>query len=226
MSCFVWRAEAGMRTEVVLIVWLHHRRYGAMIATVESWFAALVLLSGIIGTLCIALRCMMMHSFLFVFVLIFACQEWNGSFFKRLYLCDLGLRIQLNHPPGSICQWRTAGHKNFVVLHTNGIHLVNVDFCGCSPTISNRQQLLRTSWWPATPLEPRTCATFALLNQFHLLSLQGKTSAFDFYRSLQYITENHSLEKLPVSNMSAVFVTIFTAYRLLESSTQFYADDT
>jgi hypothetical protein len=134
-----------------------------------------------------------------------ACQEWNGSFFKRLYLRDLGLRIQLNHSPGTICQWRTAGHKNFVVLHTNGIHLVNIDFCGCSPTVSNRHQLLRISWWPATPLEPQTCATFTLLNQFHLLSLQGKTSAFDFYRSLEYISENYGLEKLPVSDTFALF---------------------
>ena len=63
--------------------------------------------------------------FVFVLVLTFVYQEWNGSFFKRLYLRDLGLRIQLNHPPGSICQWRTTGHKNFVVLHTNGIHPVN-----------------------------------------------------------------------------------------------------
>lgn len=125
-------------------------------------------------------------------------KEWNGAFFERLHLRDLGLRIQLNHPPGEICQWRVAGHKHFVVLHTNGIHFVHVDFCGCSPTIPHRSQLLRASWWPAMPLEPQTCATLGLLNQFHLLSLQGKTSAFDFYRSLEYVFENGP-GKLPVS---------------------------
>jgi hypothetical protein len=132
-------------------------------------------------------------------------QEWNSSFFEHLYLRDLGLRIQLNHPPGSICQWRTASHKDFVVLHMNSIHSVNIDFCGCSPAVSNKQQLLHTSWWPAMPLELQMCARFALLNQLHLLSLQGKTSAFDFYRSLEYITENHGLWKLPVSNIPTTF---------------------
>jgi hypothetical protein len=157
--------------------------------------------------------------------LIVSAQEWNGSFFERLCLRDLGLRIQLNHPPGSICQWRSAGHKNFVVLHTNGIHLVNVDFCGCNPTVSNKRQLLRTSWWPATPLEPQTCATFTLLNQFHILSLQGKTSAFDFYRSLEYITENHGLKKLPVSSINWLYlVAILTGYQFIGSFARLHAN--
>jgi hypothetical protein len=170
-------------------------------------------------------RCATIIFLLFGLVkLITSGQEWNGSFFERLYLRDLGLRIQLNHPPGSICQWRTAGHKNFVVLHTNGIHSVNIDFCGCSPAVSCKRQLLRTSWWPATPLEPQTCATFTLLNQFHLLSLQGKTSAFDFYRSLEYITENHGLEKLPVSSISASFGVILTGYQLIGSFARLHTD--
>ena len=114
----------------------------------------------------------------------------------------------------------------WIVTESTTLNRTNVDFCGCNPIISNQQQLLRTSWWPATPLEPQTCATFTLLNQFHLLSLQGKTSAFDFYRTLEHITENHGLEKLPVSNMSIVFIAIFTGYQFVESSTQFYTDDT
>jgi CxC2 like cysteine cluster associated with KDZ transposases len=170
-------------------------------------------------------RCATIIFLLFGLVkLITSGQEWNGSFFEHLYLRDLGLRIQLNHPPGSICQWRTASHKNFVVLHTNGIHSVNIDFCGCSPAVSCKRQLLRTSWWPATPLEPQTCATFTLLNQFHLLSLQGKTSAFDFYRSLEYITENHGLEKLPVSSISASFGVILTGYQLIGSFARLHTD--
>lgn len=129
-------------------------------------------------------------------------QRWTGQFFDRSSLRDLGLRVQLGHPPGRLCQFRSAGHKDFVVLHINGIHFVNVDFCGCNLAGESRQQLMRASWWPATPLEPQTCATFALMNQFHLLSLKAKVSAFDFYRSLEYLTHNFGLEKLPVRTLS------------------------
>lgn len=111
----------------------------------------------------------------------------------------MGLRIQLGHPLGQRCQFRKPGHKDFVVIHTNGIHLIDVDFCGCTSAPEHRGQLLREGWWPATALDPQTCSTFAVLNMFHLLSLQGKLSAYDFYRALEYATENFGLKKLPVS---------------------------
>jgi hypothetical protein len=126
-------------------------------------------------------------------------QQWNNDFFQPASLRDFGLRVQLGHPPGQRCQFAHPGHKDFVVLHVNGIHLVNVDFCGCGPAVEHRQQLLRSGWWPAMPLEPQMCSTFAVLNLFHLLSLQGKLSAFNFYRSLEYATANFSLKKPLVS---------------------------
>lgn len=111
----------------------------------------------------------------------------------------MGLRIQIGHPLGQRCQFRSPGHKDFVVIHTNGIHHVGLDFCGCTSAPEHRRQLLREGWWPATALEPQTCSTFSVLNLFHLLSLQGKLSAYDFYRSMEYATENFGLRKLPVS---------------------------
>jgi hypothetical protein len=44
-----------------------------------------------------------------------------------------------------------------------------------------------------TPLDPQTYSTYAVLNLFHLLSLQGKLSVFDFYWTLEYATVNFSL---------------------------------
>lgn len=85
-----------------------------------------------------------------------------------------------------------------VVLHTNGLHTVDVQYCDCSG-MERRVQLLRLGWWPATPLDPRTCATMALLRHFHLLNLQGKLPAYDFYRALELATDNVGLHRLPVS---------------------------
>ncbi|KAF9065246.1 hypothetical protein BDP27DRAFT_1197275, partial [Rhodocollybia butyracea] len=44
---------------------------------------------------------------------------------------SLGLRIQLGHKAGSACLLPQPAHTDFAVLHTNGIHEINLDFCGC-----------------------------------------------------------------------------------------------
>lgn len=133
-------------------------------------------------------------------------QEWNGSYFEPTWLRDIGLRVQLgeSHQPGTYCTFGRDIHKDFVVLHTNGVHFVNVDFCGCSPTpghpkLDVYQQLLRADFYPATVLEPQTCATFEVMKLFHLLSLEGKVSAYHFYKTLHYRTENSGIEYVPVS---------------------------
>ena|ERR1700683_1153599 len=122
---------------------------------------------------------------------------WNGLFFQRSTLKELGLRVQLGHSPGQFCPTREPACKDFVVIHTNGIHLVNVDYCRCN-SLPHRTQLLRTAWWPATPIEPKTCATMEVLRHFQHLNLQGKLTGYSFYRSLEYETDNTGLEKPPV----------------------------
>ncbi|KAF7969254.1 hypothetical protein HWV62_27842 [Athelia sp. TMB] len=130
-------------------------------------------------------------------------KEWNGDYFKSLTLRDIGLRVQLgeNHAPGASCVFKREVHKDFVVLHTNGIHLVNVDSCGCSglngPVVSVAQQLMRAGWYPASHISPQTCATFEVMQSFHLISLQGKISHYNYYKSLQYRTDNTGTKKLP-----------------------------
>ena len=123
---------------------------------------------------------------------------WNGLFFQRSTLKELGLRVQLGHAPGQYCPTREAASKDFVVIHTNGIHLVNVDYCRCH-SLSHRTQLLQVAWWPATPLDPQTCATMEVLRHFQILNLQGKLTGFSFYRALEYQTDNTGLNKPPVS---------------------------
>ncbi|KAI0037647.1 hypothetical protein FA95DRAFT_1506726, partial [Auriscalpium vulgare] len=126
-------------------------------------------------------------------------EKWNGTTFERTSLATLGLRIQLNHPPDTVCGHRESARSDFVVIHTNGIHTVNLDFCGCgqSSTLHRRQQLLRFSWWPATTIDPNTAATFAALKKYHLLSLTGKLTGYDAWRSLELETDNSGTSSLP-----------------------------
>jgi len=86
------------------------------------------------------------------------------------------------------------GHKDFIVMHTNGLHNVAIDFCSCDKrTISDRQQLMWSEWFPVTIHHPQTCATFQLLELFHIVTLTGKLSAHEFYKSLKYLTNNTEL---------------------------------
>jgi hypothetical protein len=122
---------------------------------------------------------------------------WNGLFFQRSTLHELGLRVQLGHAPGRFCSSREACHKDFRVIHTNGIHRVNVDFCRCQ-AIPHHVQLLRIAWWPGTPIDPKTCTTMEALQQFDLLNVQGKVTGFSYYRTLEHITDNPGLNEQSV----------------------------
>ena len=134
-----------------------------------------------------------------------AMQVWKDSFFQPVALRDLGLIVQLgeDHPPGTFCFFGQDLNKEFIVLHTNGLHSVRVRSCGCTPpntaAIDVYKQLIRAGLYPATPYEPKTCGTFALMRLAHGLSLQGKVSAYNFYKSLHYYTDNTGIVKIPVS---------------------------
>ena len=80
-----------------------------------------------------------------------------------------------------------------MVIHTNGFHPVNIQFCQCGQVRnpgSRVQQLLRRKLFPATLTDPTTCCTFELLEHYHLLTLQSKITQFDFYETLQKHTNN------------------------------------
>ena len=122
---------------------------------------------------------------------------WTGLFFQRTTLRDQGLRIQLRHAYNRACPTRPAAHSNFRVIHSNGIHHVAIDLCRCH-NVDLRVQLLRIGWWPATPLDPQSAATFEVLCHFHLLNLQGKVTGYSFYQALEYQTDNTGLDPPPV----------------------------
>ncbi|KAJ7444150.1 hypothetical protein B0H11DRAFT_1931307, partial [Mycena galericulata] len=120
-------------------------------------------------------------------------QRWNSGFFEPCTLKELGLRVQLGHRPREVCPEPHQLHTQFVVLHTNGIHEVNVDACDCEHAYdagTPEIQMMRAGWFPATDQKPRTCATFEVLDQFLMATLQSKTTMYDFYAGLEKLTDN------------------------------------
>ncbi|KAJ7678300.1 hypothetical protein DFH06DRAFT_975917, partial [Mycena polygramma] len=109
---------------------------------------------------------------------------WNGVFFVKSTLRDLGLRVQMGHPPNEACGKPEPAREGFVIIHDGGIHYVDVDYCACErrrAAGAHHIQLLRAGWYPASPKRPQTCMTLTSLERFHMEALQAKTTMYDFY---------------------------------------------
>ncbi|RPD55075.1 hypothetical protein L227DRAFT_615722 [Lentinus tigrinus ALCF2SS1-6] len=118
-------------------------------------------------------------------------RRWDGDHFARVTLKSLGLVVQLGHTPGENCtNPRIPWGDDFVLIDINGVHELSVRYCGCERAVPHHLQLLRTRWYPATSVSPKTAATFQVLETFHLLSVQSKLSAFEFYNTLSRRTDN------------------------------------
>lgn len=89
------------------------------------------------------------------------------------------------------------GPSDFMVFDISGVHRVSVDFCGCDHEgeLHRRTQMLRARWLPASYNRPKAAFTFDALDAFHELTLQGKTTSFDFYHSILRRTDNAQLDK-------------------------------
>ncbi|KAF8139331.1 hypothetical protein K438DRAFT_1996130 [Mycena galopus ATCC 62051] len=142
-------------------------------------------------------------------------EAWNGSHFVRTSLKTLGLWVQLGHRPGEYCASPQPGRQGFVVLHQNGVHEVEVDFCGCEhrgyaglPDI----QLLHAGWYQASEERPQTCMTLLALEQFHIQTLQAKMTMYDCYKSIEKLTCNDGTKP---PDRYQVFIRIAREYRHL-----------
>ncbi|PPQ82216.1 hypothetical protein CVT26_009177 [Gymnopilus dilepis] len=133
-------------------------------------------------------------------------EQWSNARFIEVSLKNLGLKIQLNHTR-SYCENPIPCHKNMLVLHTNGIHEVAIQYCGCARAIPQHIQLLRRRLYPSSQLVVKNCATFELLRHLHYLSLTTKASTYDFYRALEKSTNNTGVN-VPKSRYRALLRTV------------------
>ncbi|KAJ7866049.1 hypothetical protein B0H14DRAFT_3084255 [Mycena olivaceomarginata] len=143
-------------------------------------------------------------------------EEWDEEIFRPRTMRDVGLRFQIGHRRGEKCPFvRLSPPKNgFVVMDNNGIHVVDINFCGCPDSPSEVAQLLNVGWYPATCKDPSTAATLNLLRRFHTLNLQGRLPAYDFYNALVLLTNGSGLRKVP--NRLAQFMHMVREYRHLQ----------
>lgn len=89
-------------------------------------------------------------------------------------------------------------------------------FCGCHEAHLSglpRQQLLQNGWFPSTHAKPQTAFTIQLLNLYHLSTLHGKITMYDFYGSIEKLTDNTGTEKVKVFKYSNRLASMLTLYR-------------
>jgi hypothetical protein len=128
-------------------------------------------------------------------------KEWMGEYWTRTSLRTLGLVVQLGHPLGYACPHPVKADHKFMLMHTNGLHCVTIQFCHCRGHAPHRVQLLRNSWWPGSTIRPKTAASMDLLRTFQCLNLQGKINATNFYRGLEMLTDGTLLLTIPVCHI-------------------------
>ena len=151
-------------------------------------------------------------------------QYWTGQFFDDVSLKSLGVKLKLGHC-GSDCRIPHESSAAFTVVDITGVHVVDVEFCGCYASVGGshpRNQLLRAGLFPATHTRPTTAFTFEVLDTFHLLTLQGKISAYDFYHSLAHKSDNTGTMDTKVRSISG-HMRCWTKYRHSNGMTSFCA---
>lgn len=113
------------------------------------------------------------------------------SFFK----IDPTFSLQLNHPDG-VCVLPKLP-MTITVIHTNGVHKVRIRECGCCDGYDThrRTQLLRQQWYPATVDQPKSCATFQVLDLYRKLFVTGGLNVHAFVKSLEGITDCLDLDE-------------------------------
>ncbi|KAG2058703.1 hypothetical protein BDR06DRAFT_980165 [Suillus hirtellus] len=146
-------------------------------------------------------------------------KEWKGGFFHPVSLKSMGLHIQLGHPPGTTCCRPTPAFGNdFVIIDVHGVHPTGLDICRCEHEVVHFKQLLCARLFPSTVTDPRTAATFAVLEFFHILSFESKVSAFEFYHSLARWTDNTGITLIHIDqDHYLVFLRIVCEWRNIKA---------
>lgn len=127
-------------------------------------------------------------------------ERWNGDFFQPATLMDIGFTLHLGHAglPCPTPQDEQVPDIIMCVVDTLGITHHRIQPCCCKHPRPLHIQLLQMKLFPSTINRPQTVFTFSVLDRYHIESLEGKTSASNFYSQLRRITNNRFPHLLPV----------------------------
>ncbi|TRM55169.1 hypothetical protein BD626DRAFT_390292, partial [Schizophyllum amplum] len=116
-------------------------------------------------------------------------ETWNGEYWEKVSLSSLGYIYQLGHG-GLPCSFPDERVRTMVVLD-RAIHTVRYRYCACRLVNAPNHvtQLLRNRWFPATVIDPETCATFDILDFFRTSAVCANVNAHNFIKVLEKQTD-------------------------------------
>ncbi|KAI0324339.1 hypothetical protein GY45DRAFT_1395263 [Cubamyces sp. BRFM 1775] len=114
---------------------------------------------------------------------------WNGGYFERSDLLDLGFVLYLGHHGSPCPNIPTRGAPvAFVIVHINGVHRCKLHYCHCPGSLSQLRQLVRADLFPATLERIETAFTCEVLERFHVDYDISKRSTQDFVEILKVLS--------------------------------------
>ncbi|TFK81364.1 hypothetical protein K466DRAFT_438418, partial [Polyporus arcularius HHB13444] len=124
--------------------------------------------------------------------------KWNGSYFERKGLADLGLVMNLGHDGEPCPNLPTGAPKpiDVVIVHMNGVHQGKLQECHCVNRPSLVTQLMRADIFPASLHRIETAFTHEVLKAYDLLFNLAKVSTLDFVRWLARRTDNSAPQEV------------------------------
>lgn len=133
-------------------------------------------------------------------------QAWQDNHFMWTSLHELSATLQLGHS-GFPCPNRQSGLQGHLttIVHINRIYQICVEYCFCGWPVAEPHQLVHVHLFPATIAKPATAFTFILLNDYHAHSLSSKKSAYDYFDTLQKVTNAAFLQDVLVCFQDATF---------------------
>jgi CxC2 like cysteine cluster associated with KDZ transposases len=100
--------------------------------------------------------------------------------------------------------WQKDDHKKYgnnvlVIVHSNGVPHLPVQWCGCPRHVPNDVQALDLQFFPASFKKAQTLFTFQGLNLFFAENQECKTMAWHYYQKLRRFTSGCFPQNVPVS---------------------------
>lgn len=107
---------------------------------------------------------------------------WNGSWWERTTLADLGLVVYLGHS-GKKCERQTS-HSSLWVGDVFGFQNVNVHYCAHDGHPPRYLQLLAVGLFPCSDATPQSAFTISLLEHYDICTTLGAMTGQKYYNVL------------------------------------------
>ena len=85
------------------------------------------------------------------------------------------------------------------IVHTTGILIHQVCWCGCKKTADKATQLFQMHLFSASLQNPRTAFTFDCLDHFYMDAMECKILASSFISKIHWLTNNSFSHTIAVS---------------------------